>query len=115
MIDQGYLQESYPKPKLGHSFWEAPDRENGFCWATEDIIRTKNNTPAFKFDALYLQNPSSETGGIIQVDYWQDWSSEDPPQCDFIIQSWDTAFSTRTTADYSVVTTWGIFKKMNLV
>ena len=111
LITQGYLTESYPKPRLGHSFWEAPDRENGFCWATEDIIRTKNNTPPFKFDALYLQSPSSETGGIIQVDYWQDWTSEDPPECDFIIQSWDTAFSTKTTADYSVVTTWGIFKK----
>ena len=114
LIEQGYLPETYPEPKLGESFWGAPDRENGFCWSTEDIIRTKNNTPPFKFDALYLQSPSSETGGIIQVDYWQDWSSEDPPECDFIIQSWDTAFSTRTTADYSVVTTWGIFKKDDL-
>ena len=114
LIEQGYLEKDYPKAKVGDSFWPAPDRVGGFCWTTADIIRTKNNTPPFKFDALYLQAPSSESGGIIPVEYWQDWSSEDPPDCDFIIQSWDTAFSTKTTADFSVVTTWGIFKKDEL-
>ena len=37
------------------------------------------------------------------------WNEEEPPHCDFIIQTMDTAFSTRTTADYSVIQTWGIF------
>ena len=32
-----------------------------------------------------------------------------PPNCDFLIQTYDTAFSTRTTADFSVIQTWGIF------
>ena len=39
----------------------------------------------------------------------KNWDKPTPPECEYIIQSWDTAFSTRTTADYSAVTTWGIF------
>ena len=40
------------------------------------------------------------------------WEEEEPPHCDFIIQTMDTAFSTRTTADYSVIQTWGIFTQI---
>jgi predicted phage terminase large subunit-like protein len=107
---QGYLSKKYPKLKLGNSFWPASDHEDGFCWTTEEIIRTKNNTPSFKFDALYAQTPTNEEGNIIKLDWWQNWDNTTPPECDYIIQSWDTAFSTKTSADYSAVTTWGVFK-----
>ncbi|MAK09176.1 MAG: hypothetical protein CML36_01650 [Rhodobacteraceae bacterium] len=110
LINQGYLTEEYPKLKAGESFWPAADRENGFCWTTEEIIRTKNNTPGFKFDALYGQSPTAEEGNVIKAEWWQNWDNTSPPECDYIIQSWDTAFSTRTSADYSAVTTWGIYK-----
>ena len=109
LIKQGYLSQDFTKLQLGESFWPAPDKEGGFCWTTSDIIRTKNNTPGFKFDALYGQSPSSEEGNIIKAEWWQDWTKDDAPECDYIIQSWDTAFSTRTTADYSAITTWGVF------
>jgi|VirMetMinimDraft_7_1064189.scaffolds.fasta_scaffold41258_2 predicted phage terminase large subunit-like protein len=109
LISQGYLTEEYPKVKRGESFWPASDQKDGFCWTTEELIRTKNNTPAFKFDALYMQAPTNEEGGIIKDKWWQEWDKPTPPECDYIIQSWDTAFSTRTTADYSACTTWGIF------
>jgi len=109
LIEQGYLSQDFTTLDLGESFWPASDLKDGFCWTTEDIIRTKNNTPSFKFDALYGQAPSSESGNIIKLEYWQDWSKDEPPDCDYIIQSWDTAFSTRNTADYSAITTWGVF------
>ena len=109
LINQGYLTEEYPQLKVGESFWPASDRKEGFCWTTEEIIRTKNNTPGFKFDALYGQSPTAEEGNVIKAEWWQNWDNTQPPECDYIIQSWDTAFSTRTTADYSAVTTWGIY------
>ena len=34
---------------------------------------------------------------------------EDTPRLDYIIQSYDTAYS-KETADYSAITTWGIFE-----
>jgi predicted phage terminase large subunit-like protein len=33
--------------------------------------------------------------------------------CEFVIQSWDTAFLAKETADYSACTTWGIFSDKN--
>ena len=106
LIKQGYLTTKYPKLKEGESFWPAADREKGFCWTTEELIRTQSNTPSFKFDALYGQAPTSEKGNIIKTEWWQDWEKEQAPECTYIIQSWDTAFSTKTSADYSAITTW---------
>ena len=56
-----------------------------------------------------MQNPVPAEGGILKKSWFQIWEDKDPPQCDFVIQTMDTAFSTRTTADYSVIQTWGIF------
>ena len=56
-----------------------------------------------------MQNPVPDEGGILKKSWFRIWDEEEPPQCDFIIQTMDTAFSTRTTADYSVIQTWGIF------
>ena len=37
------------------------------------------------------------------------WEKPNTPECQFIIQSYDTAFSKKESADYSAITTWGIF------
>jgi predicted phage terminase large subunit-like protein len=37
------------------------------------------------------------------------WDREKVPQLQFVIQSYDTAFSKRETSDYSAITTWGVF------
>ena len=44
---------------------------------------------------------------------WQIWEKEDPPPCEYLIQSWDTAFEKNNRADYSVCTTWGVFYRPN--
>ena len=36
-----------------------------------------------------------------------------PPACSYIIQSYDTAFSKSERADYSAITTWGIFEPVD--
>jgi predicted phage terminase large subunit-like protein len=56
-----------------------------------------------------MQDPSPDDGGIIKKKWIQWWDYDEPPSCDFIIQTYDTAFSTSRTADYSVIQTWGIF------
>ena len=42
---------------------------------------------------------------------WKIWEKDEPPPCEFIIQSWDTAFEKNNRADYSACTTWGVFHK----
>jgi predicted phage terminase large subunit-like protein len=61
--------------------------------------------------AQYMQNPTSEVSAIIKREWWREWEEESPPYCEFIIQSWDTAFLKSERADYSACTTWGVFYK----
>lgn len=89
-------------PETGNPLW--PE-----YWSLDELTRTKNSIPVSKWNAQYMQKPTSEEGALIKREYWQDWPHGKPPKCDVIVQSWDTAFTTGTRADYSACTTWGIF------
>ena len=71
--------------------------------------RLKNTLDNRYWQAQYQQQPTSEGAAIIKRDWWREWEHEYPPDCDFIIQSWDTAFEKNNRADYSACTTWGVF------
>ena len=78
-------------------------------WKKEELDSVKASIPVSKWNAQYQQDPTSEEGAIIKRDWWQLWEQEEPPSCNYVIQSYDTAFSKKETADYSAITTWGIF------
>jgi len=75
----------------------------------DDLIATRESNTRSDWAALYLQSPTGDDGNIFSKEDFQDWDEDDPPECDEIIQTLDTAFSTKSTADYSVIQTWGIF------
>ena len=56
-----------------------------------------------------MQNPTAEEGAIIKREWWQVYTKETIPPLQHVIQSYDTAFLKKETADYSAITTWGIF------
>jgi predicted phage terminase large subunit-like protein len=74
-----------------------------------DEMEIKSTNGAKYWESLYMQNPTPDEGSLIKKDWVRWWEYPEPPNCDFIIQTYDTAFSTKTTADYSVIQTWGIF------
>jgi predicted phage terminase large subunit-like protein len=78
-------------------------------WELEELLKVKRDVPNSKWMAQYQQNPVSESAAIIKREWWQTWDRETPPQCDFILQAWDTAFEKTQRADYSAQTTWGVF------
>ena len=78
-------------------------------WKKEELEAVKASIPVTKWNAQYQQNPTSEEGAIIKREWWNIWEDDSPPPCHYIIQSYDTAFSKKQTADYSAITTWGIF------
>lgn len=80
-------------------------------WSLKELEAIRAELPVSKWNAQYQQNPTSEEGAIIKREWWQRWPTSRPPKCDFVIQSWDTAFEAKTRADYSACTTWGVFKK----
>ena len=86
-------------------------------WKPSEILKNdeeeiKASNGSRYWESLYMQNPVPDTGGIIKKKWIQWWDYDEPPACDYIIQTYDTAFSTKTTADFSVIQTWGIFEHM---
>ena len=78
-------------------------------WELDELLKVKRDVPNSKWQAQYQQNPVSESAAIVKREWWQEWPDDHPPQCDFILQSWDTAFEKTQRADFSACTTWGVF------
>jgi predicted phage terminase large subunit-like protein len=82
-------------------------------WPIEELQALKEELPTGKWMAQYQQSPTSDVTAIIKREWWKVWEHDDPPQCDFLLSSWDTAFEKSERADYSAMTTWGVFYKEN--
>jgi predicted phage terminase large subunit-like protein len=80
-------------------------------WSLDELVKLRNELPLSKWQAQYQQQPTSEAGAIVKREWWQVWEGDRPPPCEFIIQSWDTAFTKNERSDYSACTTWGVFYK----
>ena len=79
-------------------------------WSKEELLKVKASLPGMKWNAQWLQTPTAEEGSIIKREWWQRWNHDSLPSVQYIIQSYDTAFSKKTTADYSAISTWGVFR-----
>jgi predicted phage terminase large subunit-like protein len=78
-------------------------------WSKKELQALRAELPNAKWMAQYQQNPTSETSAIVKRDWWQIWEDDTPPHCEFVLQSWDTAFEKSNRSDYSACTTWGVF------
>jgi predicted phage terminase large subunit-like protein len=78
-------------------------------WSKIELEALKNELPHAKWMAQYMQQPTSDVSAIIKREWWRIWEDDTPPQCEFLIQSWDTAFLKTQRSDYSACTTWGVF------
>tara|TARA_R110002020_G_scaffold426978_2_gene636331 strand:- start:45 stop:1511 length:1467 start_codon:yes stop_codon:yes gene_type:complete len=82
----------------------------GNFWSMKGLLGVKASIPLTKWQAQWMQQPTSEEGAIIKREWWKKWEKDDIPKVQYIIQSYDTAFSAKETADYSAITTWGVFE-----
>lgn len=90
---------------IGSSYW--PE-----YWSVEDIEAIKAENTDEDYAALYLQQPVVESGSIFKVRYFKIWEEDEPPKLEYVIQTLDTAQSTKTYSDFSVIQTWGIFNRV---
>ena len=79
-------------------------------WSVKELEKTKASIPVSNWNAQYMQQPTAEEGAIIKRDWWRDWTGENPPRIIYKVQSYDTAFLKKESADYSAITTWGVFE-----
>ena len=82
-------------------------------WDIDSLTATRASLTEQKWQAQWQQNPTAEEGSIIKREWWKRWEEKDIPDLIHVIQSYDTAYSKKETADYSAITTWGIFTPPN--
>ena len=78
-------------------------------WKLDELEKVQASLSIPKWNAQWMQNPTSEAGAIIKKEWWRVWDEEEIPPLKHVIQSYDTAFLKKQTADYSAITTWGVF------
>lgn len=78
-------------------------------WPLETLQTTKASMPPFQWNAQYMQNPTSKEGSIINRTWWREWEEDEPPDVEYIIMSLDAAAESNNRADYTGITTWGVF------
>lgn len=95
--------------------WEDPRSLEGEILAPnmfpkKKIEELKVNLGSYGYSGQYQQSPSPAEGGLFKREWFNIWDKQHLPDCEFVIQCWDTALSTEPTAAYSACTTWGVFK-----
>ena len=78
-------------------------------WTLPELEGVKASLPVSKWEAQWMQNPTSDEGAILKREWWKIWEEDRVPNMQFVIQSYDTAFSKKETADFSAITTWCVF------
>ena len=78
-------------------------------WKKEDLLAVKGSLSIGKWEAQWQQNPTSEQSAILKREWWKTWEGDEIPPLEYVMQSYDTAYSKKSNADFSAITTWGVF------
>ena len=92
-----------PRTEPGELMWE--DR-----FPKKAVNRWKNRLAAYGASGQLQQRPTPGEGGILKRPHWRPWKNRKLPECDYIVQVYDTAFGEKEENDYSACTTWGMFQ-----
>lgn len=107
------VKRTFSIGKNKKKIWEVGELLHPDRLSEEVLDNEKIRMGTFAYAGQYMQRPSPEGGGIIKEEWWQKWEGVEPPPTQDIIQVYDTAFTEKTTNDYSARTTWGVFESDN--
>ena len=93
-----------PRTKEGDLLW--PERID-----ERTLSKLERSLGSYAAAGQLQQRPMPKGGGILRAEWWVPWEKDELPDIEYIIQSWDTAFSTKEKSSYSARTTWGVFRK----
>lgn len=94
---------------VGSSFWPGVKSIDEL----EDLRRSNSESD---WRALYLQAPVIEEGNLFKSNMFVWLNGNDPPNnIKYIIVAMDTAFSTKETADFSAITVYGLFDRVQIL
>ena len=78
-------------------------------WELDELRAVRASMSVQKWNAMYQQRPTADEGAILKREWWRIWDKDYMPHMEYLIQSYDTAYSKKETADFSVITTWAVF------
>lgn len=80
----------------------------------EEITRLKQLLGTYGASGQLQQDPTPSGGGILKTKYFNLWPADKAlPQFEYILQSYDCAFTEKTTGDPTACTVWAIFTHDN--
>ena len=101
------------KSRLG--FTDPRTKEGDLLWPERIDVKTLDNLErslgSYASAGQLQQRPMPKGGGILKREWWVPWENSELPDIEYVLQSWDTAFSTKEKSSYSARTTWGVFRK----
>jgi|TARA_R110002020_G_scaffold109632_3_gene253636 predicted phage terminase large subunit-like protein len=96
-------------------FTDPRTREGELLWEERIDKKTLDNIEkslgSYASAGQLQQRPMPKGGGILKAEWWVPWENSNLPDIEYVLQSWDTAFSTKEKTSYSARTTWGVFRK----
>lgn len=92
-----------PRKKEGELLWPG-------LFSEDTVLVLEKRLGMYGTAGQLQQQPSPPGGGVLRVDHFQLWPAENElPAIEFVAQSYDCAFTEKTTGDPSAFLAWGIF------
>lgn len=96
--------------------WDDPrTEEDELAWPdrfTQNVCaELERDKGPYAWASQYQQSPEPRGGSIIKRDYWKLWENNYYPNCEYILASLDTAYTTKESNDPSALTIWGVFRE----
>lgn len=101
-----------PKDPLGRKEGEALWPEEYPLEALERVKSQPAMTPRM-WSALFQQSPVVDTGNVIKRQWFRIWQGAERPRVRYVLQSFDTAVSTKDKSAFSVALTFGVFDELD--
>jgi len=80
-------------------------------FGSKEVEDLKKLLGAYGAAGQLQQEPSPAEGGILKTKYFRLWPKDKPlPQFEYVLQSYDTAFTEKTSGDPTGCEVWGIFR-----
>jgi predicted phage terminase large subunit-like protein len=97
-----------PRKTKGELLW--PER-----FSKKEVDDLKVSLGEYGTASQLQQRPSPVEGGLFKRAYFRLWPADVKiPKIEFVIQSYDTAFTDKTSGDETACTVWGVFKHLKL-
>jgi hypothetical protein len=111
MNEGGDVYEAFEFPAILN---ENTDNEKSIWpeqWSLESLQQTRASMHhiMWQWYAQYQQDPTASEAAIVKREWIRYWPHEDPPDCEFVVQAYDTALTTKQRSDFSVCHTWGVW------